>query len=365
MSDSYGNTVYVNDVPYFDWTSMDHVRIGSFMGIQLRNKKDNGRITIARLEERTPDENPDNAATTIRVRFFLPLFPEKRLEWHPKPPEHEHKRIENGCGSKNVELYESREVAWISGELPDDEMMLLFPAFVFTLDELKQNENKWAEGLHNVYFVRFWHNAIYSYETETIHRLDPLPSKTVMGFPNKHSTYRHPSNLIVPRRCLHHNAWVGLYNLQKKVIKSVMKKQGESDVVRHDLTLKVGYIPPEGIQYIHALGSFVSDLDHHPVTLCQTFLMNGRTSVSTAKFNMSYKEGVLKFETQDDLSVFCSLFGLTLLSSAGKTGKHTLSVRGENRCGKIGKKEHRISSYQNGSDGLAEKENTVKPQTSM
>ena len=271
---------------------MDTVRIGSFMAIQLRDEDDSKDFTIARLEEREQDEeqDPDLAATSIRLRLFLPLFTDRRLKWHPAPPSHNYEKIEHGqCGSRNKELYESTEVLWINGELPDKKVKLLFPAFVFTLEEMRKNENAWAEGMNNVYVVRFWHHTVYSYKRATEHRLDELPSMVSMGFVNMHPSYRHPDNLIVPRRCLHRTIWVGLYNLRKKLEKEI-KNRGSSKVSSHgEVTLRVGYyLPVECIQYIHTLGN---------------------SEVSRQKLNMSYGGGVLIFENEEDLSYLNFLVG--------------------------------------------------------
>ena len=309
-SSPYTETVYVNQVPYFDWTLMDTLRIGSFVAIQLRNQEDSKAITIARLEERQQDEDedPDVAATTIRLRLFLPLFPTKRLSWHPKPPKHNHAKIQDGCGSMNEELYESTELRWISGEKPDEEIKVLFPTFVFTLEELKRTEHSWAQGMHNVYFARFWHHVIYSYVEKTKHQLDPLPTTVSMYFVNKHPSYKQPGNLIFQRRCRHQNIWVGLYRLRKFVLK-IVKKQSESGVLdEDDLSLKIGHTPVECIQYIYTLANFMSDCDYHPVTLQESFQTTG-LALSSNPIKLSYRGGVLRFGTHDDLSFVASLYG--------------------------------------------------------
>ena len=280
---------------------MDNIRIGSFMAIQLReDDEDSKEITIARLEERVKDEDddPDSEKTTIRIRLFLPLFRSNRLKWYPNLPSHTRNKIQNGCGSKNDEVYESREVLWIDGEKPDYKVKLLFRVFVFTLRELERSGNAWAEGMCNVYVVRFWHNTINSYVKPTRHRLEELPPTVTMGFPNTHPGYDHPSNLVVPRRCLHRSIWIGLYNLQKKMDKELNKLGGLSTTsTQREVSLKVGYyFPNECIQYIHTVANSV---------------------VSRQSLVMSCHGGILSFEKHEDLLYLNSLFGKHASSSSG------------------------------------------------
>ena len=288
--ESYVNTVSVNDVPYFDWVLMDNIRIGSFVAIQSREDKDEPIITIARLEERQQDEDedPDIAATTIRLRLFIPLFVGKRLDWYPKKPKHNHRKIEEGCGSKNTELYETTECVWIAGEKPDDKIKLLFPVFVFTFEELRRKENKWAEGMRNVFFVRYWHNRIYSYTARTKHRLEDLPSTASMGFVNNNPAYKQPCNLIMQRRCLHRNIWMGLYKIRKHIIKVCGMDDNTNGAKQGGVSLTIGYIPMECVQYIYVYESYVW----------------------YRKLHVSYRAGVIKFG-KEDLAHIRTLLGIS------------------------------------------------------
>ena len=326
-SSPYCDTVCVNQVPYFDWTSMDTVRIGSFMAVQLREQDDPQAITIARLEERLVDEeqDPDFAATSIRLRLFLPLFPVKRLSWHPSPPSHNYTKIVHGCGSRNEEVYESSELRWISGEKPDSEIKILFPTYVFTLEELSKRENRWAEGMHNVYFVRFWKHVIYSYVEKTKRRLEPLPAKVSMNFVNKHPDCQRYGNLIMPRRCMHQNIWMGLYKLRKFVLK-IGRKRGDSRSLESELSWTVGCIPQECIQYIYSLANFLSHFSSHPVTLRDSFQKTGLV-LFKPRIKLSYQAGVLKFETLQDMLFVISLFGEQVSHGHGSAQEGTDNIR--------------------------------------
>ena len=307
---------------------MDTVRIGSFMAVQLRNQDDPQAITIARLEERQVDEeqDPDFATTTIRLRLFLPLFPVKRLTWHPSPPLQNYTKILDGCGSRNEELYESSECRWICGEKPDDEIKVLFPTYVFTFEELSKRENRWAEGMYNVYFVRFWKHVIYSYVEKTKRRLEPLPATVRMSFVNKHPDYRHPGNLIMPRRCMHQSTWLGLYKLRKFVLKAGKKQGGLRNLETNELSWTVGCIPKECIQYIYSLANFLSHFDCHLVTLRESFQKTGLV-LFKPKIKMSYQAGVLKFETPEDMSFVLSLFGECVIQDSAKEGTDRICKR--------------------------------------
>ena len=310
MSSDYENSVSVNQIPFFDWTSQDTLRMGSFIAIQLKNQ-DPKTVTIARLEQRQREEDPldpdESVVTHIRLRLFPPLFPTKPIDCHPRIPSHSIPKILHGCGSQNVELYESRECVWINGEIPDDEVKILFPAFVFSFEELEKSENGWAHGIHNVYFARFWHNKIYSYTVRAENRLDPIPKGTVLGFMNKHPLYKQPSNLIIARRCQHHAIWVGLFSIQKAIIK-MLNKRGMSSSSRENISLNVGCIPLECIQYIYSLSKFVSPIDCHPVTLRDSFL-HVDSSLTRRKLSMSFDAGVLRFKSISDLKLLRSIFG--------------------------------------------------------
>ena len=310
MSSDYENSVSVNQIPFFDWTSQDTLRMGSFIAIQLKNQ-DPKTVTIARLEQRQREEDsldPDEPVVThIRLRLFPPLFPTKPIDCHPRIPSHSIPKILHGCGSQNVELYESRECVWINGEIPDDEVKILFPAFVFSFEELEKSKNGWAHGIHNVYFARFWHNKIYSYTVRAENRLDPIPKGTVLGFMNKHPLYKQPSNLIIARRCQHHAIWVGLFSIQKAIIK-MLNKRGMSSSSREIISLNVGCIPLECIQYIYSLSKFVSPIDCHPVTLRDSFL-HVDSSLTRRKLSMSFDAGVLRFKSISDLKLLRSIFG--------------------------------------------------------
>ena len=307
MSSAYKEQLGLNQVPHYERRLGDVIRIGSFMAVKLE-KQPEGTYTIVRLEERTREYQEDECCfeTSVRLRLFLPLFPSKRFPCHKKIPKHSHNQIKTGTGSENIELYESSELRWMDAEGMETTIEVLFPVFVFTLQELEDPKNKWATGIHNVFVVRFWHHRNYSYSGDT-DSLEPLPASVKFGFVNDHPKYKKPKKMIIPQRCYHSSIWRGLFTLQKHFIK-LLNKRGLSSVNKEAISVNVGMIPMETLQYISMVVNTVMNLHPHPVTLSESYLHLNH-SMQRSKFRISFDAGVLRFKSTDDLTVLRQIFG--------------------------------------------------------
>ena len=86
--------------------------------------------------------------------LYLPLFPLNKLDCHPPLPNHSYSPIEHSTGSQNIELYQT-DVSMDIDDAERESIEVLYPAFVFHPSDLEKPDNSWAEGIKNVYVVRF------------------------------------------------------------------------------------------------------------------------------------------------------------------------------------------------------------------
>ena len=307
MSSEYDNNIGINQVPHYERRIGDVIRLGSFMAIELKDQPTK-TYTIARFEERIREYDEAEACfeTNIRLRLFLPLFPTQRLACHPKPPKHSFSPIQTGHGSENIELYETREVRWIESERPDPNIKVLFPVFVFTTNEMEDPKNAWSKGIHNVFVVRFWHYRSYEWD-KTINSLVPLPEGIKLGFVNDHPKHTQGRNMAIPQRCYHSSIWTGLYTLQKSFTK-LLNKRGLTSANKEAVSMNIGMIPMETIQYVCMAVNSVKQIRPHPVTLSESYLHLNQ-SLKRSKFRISFLGGVLRFQSSDDLTILRKIFG--------------------------------------------------------
>ena len=292
---TYEKTVCLNQDPHYDRFLKDSLRMGSFVVI-----KHEGKEHIARLECRQidiDDDNPDEYETTIRLRLFHPLFNRNKIECKkPKPPKHSFAPIFSGPGAQQAELYESSDRLWISTSNKNDNPKILFPAFVFTVDEFSLPKNAWAIGLHNVFVVRTWEMIDYEHRScRKIKSLVPLPSIAALGFPNDHPDYKKSTRSVVPQRCLHESLWNGLYALKKGLNKCLNKRTGQSND-KEVVSLNVGHVPLETIQYISLISNYLATVPSHTITLSDSFLHLDQT-LRRSKVKISFNAGVIRFKT--------------------------------------------------------------------
>ena len=123
----------------------DYFRLGTFVHARIPNQ-DDGTTTIGRLIHRQGSKQS--------IVLYLPLFPLKKLDCHPPLPNHSYSPIEHSTGSQNIELYQT-DVSMDIDDAERESIEVLYPAFVFHPSDLEKPDNSWAEGIKNVYVVRF------------------------------------------------------------------------------------------------------------------------------------------------------------------------------------------------------------------
>ena len=209
------------------------------------------------------------------------------------------------------------------------------PNIVFMPSELGQPQNRWGDGLQNVFVVRFKNMLLYDTP-----RFFPLDSDEVVCFPTDLHTFstRIPK-LCAPPRCFHRNVWSGLFQLRKGIMKILNRRSGKTENFDQS-SVSIGAIPLETFNYIHIIfNSGIESLLCHVFRSSETYL-HIDSSLTRSKIKMSFETGMIRFESFNDLDMLRRLLGIasvygsteskpTLVDGkAGRTLKrgHTLTV---------------------------------------
>ena len=301
---TYEEKVSPNHSPHYDLALGDTLRMGSF--VYLRDKK--GNEHVGRLECRQIDESDIEISIDIRIRLFHPLFKKSSNPEKYKPPKHSFPPLLQGVGSQQVELYESMDCVWVPNRPSSKPPVLIFPTFVFTLEELALPKNSWAIGLYNVYVVRFHetknYDAVYELPKKVLCR---LPKHAKFGFSNDHPKYDKPAKYIVPQRCLHESIWIGLYSLKKGLTKALNKRSGQS-ADKETITLNLGLMPNEVIWYISLVCNHLSKLDSHPISLSESYF-HLDANLRRSKIKIAFNAGIIRFQTERELAILRMILG--------------------------------------------------------
>ena len=304
LSEYYDLWANVNEWPLYVPAIDDHLRIGSFVHVKLPNQ-DEGTTTIARITKRFEGKHC--------LTLFFPLFPPQNqpLKCHPSLPSHSQRPIMSGPGAESIELYQTNYFPKVEHKTKDRSKFpqILFPAFVFTPQELSIPKNSWANGLSNVYIVRFFDQSGV---------LQPLPSPIVaLCFPNENKFKGFHSYTTVTSRCYHESVWCGLYMLRKAISKILNKPSGQSEEKQIE-TISIGYVPLETFNYINTVCSFYSsNIACHHLKMSESYISLD-SSFSRKKVKMTYSSGFLRFESEDELSMLRSLLGLAATYGSSK-----------------------------------------------
>ena len=239
------------------------------------------------------------------LSLFFPLFPKKKLECHPEIPDHDFTPIEHGPGSQCIELYKAS--VFIDGSHPITyKTEIMYPAFVFNIHDLQDPKNSWAEGMRNVYVVRYKQKKIGG-----VVRLVPIKDEEVRCFPTDY-VKRDPEDLIVCPRCLHKNIWTGLFQLRKAIMKIMNRRSGALEE-RHTQSISIGAIPLEVFNYIHVLAnSTAQTLTCHSISNTEAYLVLDE-KLTRRKLKFKYESGFLRFISCDDLHLLRSFLGISAI----------------------------------------------------
>ena len=269
MSDrppEYEWTLALHQTPHYDVNIQDNLRIGSFVYLSHKTKGSRTHYNVARLEERQRDEDDEAMESiVVRCRLFYPLFESPPNQTNPTPPSHSFRPITHGPGSENTELYESADLCWLKFMSKTSGPQCIHPSFVFTPKELEHPKNAWAASIFNVYIVRYWENKDCDKR-----ELVPLPDDAHMGFINDHPKFKPKPNTFKPQRCLHEAIWNGLYTIRKSIHKLLNKRSGQGSD-REVVSLNIGCVAMESIQFISQVANTLITLNTHPISLSESF----------------------------------------------------------------------------------------------
>ena len=271
----------------------DSFRLDTFAHIVLPTQ-DKFTTTIARIERN------DEGAPSLSL--FFPLFPKKKLACHPDIPDHDITPITRGAGAKCIELYKAS--VSIHGSHPITiKTEILYPAFVTNQDDLADPKNAWAEGMRNVYVVRFRQKKIHG-----VVRLVPIRNEEVRCFPTDWIK-RAPDDLIICPRCLHKSIWTGLFQLRKAIVKILNRRSGAIEN-RQTQSLSIGTIPLEVFNYIHVVAnSTVHSLTCHSIRSTESYLTMD-SNLTRHKLKFKFKSGFMRFISCNDLNLLRQFLGI-------------------------------------------------------
>ena len=280
--------MYENEGPVYVPLFNDVFRVGTFVHVKLSDQ-DQHSTTVCQLNKHT-DGN-------VMLKLFYPLFPPKKLKCHPSIPKHDFDPLEEETGSRQIKLYES----WDSihrYEAQAQDISIRYPAFCFTPKQLESPLNRWAEGIKNVYIVRF--------KQVRENKLVPIDELKFTCFPM--DQVKPNEQLIVPPRCFHKNTWHGLFLLRKALIKILNKRGGHAEK-RDFQTVTIGNIPSETFNYLHVLlNSHLKCVSCHYIDGSESY-QDLDAKLTRRKIRMSCQNGILRFETQEELDIVRNFLG--------------------------------------------------------
>ena len=286
----------VNQQPIFVPHIDDFVRIGSFVHVELYNQEPD-TTTIARIERRIQGG--------FHLRLYYPLFPKTKLKNSPPLPVHQERPIPFGSpGSLNIELYQAAErISIVRGEV----CKILYPAFVFSEQELTISNNAWAHGIHNVFVLRFLEKRDENNfgETSFLEKLDP---EEKVCFPNTNAKHIKKEHLTASSRCLHETIWCGMYLIRKAIIKLLNKRSSLSEPAT-TASLSIGYIPLETYNYLSLLVNDSLFSSCRIFNLSESY-MDTDAKLSRKKLRFHYNAGVMRFETVQDIELLREVLGI-------------------------------------------------------
>ena len=273
----------------------DYFRLGTFVHARLPNQ-DDGTTTIGKLIIREGSKQS--------IILYLPLFPRKKLNCHPTPPIHNYAPIEHSTGSHNIELYQTD----VSMDIEDSEresIEVLYPAFVFHPSDLEKPDNSWAEGIKNVYVVRY--SAFKNKDGQ--HKMTLANPQEIKCFPTDYQRKGDFPQLVIASRCYHKNVWFGLFQIRKALMKLLNRCSGQAES-KSVQSLSIGPIPNEVLNYIFTLAnSNVPSLFCHFFPGSESYLdIDGK--LTRRKIRMRFEKGIIRFNTQNDLDMLRQFVGL-------------------------------------------------------
>ena len=280
--------------PVYVYNMQDSFKIGSFVHIRLP-KQDEDTTTIARLDYASDGE--------LALTLFFPLFPPTELTCHPQPPDHSIDPIVHGTGKDHIKLYRSgiqiKQSHVIHKQIP-----VLYPAFVFIIQDLSHPQNAWASGMRNVYVVRYKQRRI-----DDVPKLVPIKPNEVVCFPTENIA-PDENSLILCHRCYHRNVWTGLYLLRKAISKVLNRRSGTSEKHQVVNTCAIGLIPLEVFNYIHVIAnSNVRTLTCHHLSSSESY-MHIDEHLTRRKLKFEFEQGMMRFVSCDDMDLLRQFLSL-------------------------------------------------------
>ena len=318
----------VNAPPIYVKNIDDHLRIGSFVHIKLKGQND-GTTTIARIHSTF-------GATGIRFVIYPPLFPSKKQQHHTHPilPKHNFPKILLDIGSRNQELYESEAEYDVA---TNAESIILYPAFVFSLEEFKQPKNSWAHGLKNVFFVRFRCPQEPSTVSGDSRHPQLVPLKAFdqnLCFPNEHLKRVVSDEAIRPPRCFHQSAFVGLFVIRRSITKILNKSSGQAEE-EEVVGVQIGLVPTETWTYIVHMSRSENIKAH--LTKGSASYLDVDPDFTRRKVKIQYPTAIIRFQSSSELAFlrgllgFCSTYGSIERKPTLKDGPRGLPLKREHR----------------------------------